>query len=89
MHFFLLTVFIKRCFGFRVFASEFADELRIYFHKSSIEVFFQIRRVLNLKKGLAVYQTKRDNSTHLLLSKSVFNFHFGKSFINYLWLSWG
>lgn len=82
MHFFLLTVFIKRCFGFRVFASEFADELRI-------EVFFQIRRVLNLKKGLAVYQTKRDNSTHLLLSKSVFNFHFGKSFFNYLWLSWG
>ena len=45
--FFLLTVFIGRYFGFRVFASEIADELRIYYHKSLIEVFFQMRRVLN------------------------------------------
>lgn len=41
MHFFLLTVVIRRYFGFWVFASEFADELRIYHHNSSIEVFFR------------------------------------------------
>lgn len=40
-------VYITRYFGSRVFASERADQLRIYCYKSSIEVFIQMRLVLN------------------------------------------